>query len=209
MKPIRVVLVDDHWIVRQGLRSVLNGDPAFEVVGEAADGEKALRLVDKQQPDVVLLDLQMPGLGGVEACQRIAKASPRTAILILTAFFDQSLIDACLRAGARGYLLKDVENLRLKAQLRAVVAGHAALDPRAARMLTEYLQQSEPAPNVLTAREFEVLHLMARGLLNREIGAELSITENTVKGHVKEILAKMDARNRVEAVFRARERGLL
>jgi DNA-binding NarL/FixJ family response regulator len=209
MKPIRVLLVDDHWIVRQGLRSVLNGDPAFEVVGEAADGEKALRLVDKQQPDVVLLDLQMPGLGGVDVCQRMGRASPRTAILILTAFFDQSLIDACLRAGARGYLLKDVENLHLKAQLRAVVEGHAALDPRAARVLTEYLQKGEPAPNVLTAREIEILHLMARGLLNREIGAELSITENTVKGHVKEILAKMNARNRVEAVFRARERGLL
>jgi DNA-binding NarL/FixJ family response regulator len=209
VKPIRVLLVDDHWIVRQGLRSVLNGDPAFEVVGEAADGGHALRLVGEQRPDIVLLDLQMPGLGGVEVCQRMAQASPQTAILILTAFFDQSLIDACLRAGARGYLLKDVENLQLKAQLRAVVEGHAALDPRAARVLTDYLQQGEPAPNVLTAREFEILRLMARGLLNREIGAELSITENTVKGHVKEILAKMDARNRVEAVFRARERGLL
>jgi DNA-binding NarL/FixJ family response regulator len=145
MKPIRVVLVDDHWIVRQGLRSVLNGDPAFEVVGEAADGEQALRLVGQQQPDVVLLDLQMPGLSGVEVCQHLAEVSPHTAILILTAFFDQSLIDACLRAGARGYLLKDVENLPLEAQLRAVAEGHAALDPRVARVLTEYLQKGEPS----------------------------------------------------------------
>ena len=209
MSPLRVVLVDDHHIVRQGLRSILEPDSRFEVVGEAGNGADALRIVAEQQPDIVLLDLKLPDMGGVELCQRISEANPQTAVLILTAFIDRGLVDACLRAGARGYLLKDAENLHLQEQLLAVVQGHAALDPRAADVLTDYLLEHKPSPEVLSLRELEVLRLIAQGLTNKEIGAKLYISENTVKGHVKEILTKMNARNRIEAVLVAKERGLL
>jgi len=148
-------------------------------------------------------------MGGVELCQRISEANPQTAVLILTAFIDRGLVDACLRAGARGYLLKDAENLHLQEQLLAVVQGHAALDPRAADVLTDYLLEHKPSPEVLSLRELEVLRLIAQGLTNKEVGAKLYISENTVKGHVKEILTKMNARNRIEAVLVAKERGLL
>jgi two-component system response regulator DevR len=209
MNPVRVVLVDDHRIVRQGLRSILDPDPRFEVVGEASNGADALRIVVEQRPDIVLLDLKLPGMGGVELCQRMVQISPKMAVLILTAFIDRNLVDACLRAGARGYLLKDAENLHLREQLLAVAQGHAALDPRAADVLTDYIHQYDPPPEVLTLREMEILRLIAQGLTNKEIGSRLHLSENTVKGYVKDILAKMDVRNRIEAVLRAKERGLL
>ena len=209
MNPIRVVLVDDHYIVRQGLRSILDPDPRFEVVGEAGNGVNALRVVTERQPDAVLLDLKLPDMGGVDLCQRIIRACPETAVLILTAFIDHDLVDACLRAGAQGYLLKDAENLHLCEHLIAVVKGHAALDPRAANVLTDYLRQHAPSPDLLSPRELQVLRLIAQGLTNKEIGATLYISENTVKGHVREILAKMNARNRIEAVLLAKERRLV
>jgi DNA-binding NarL/FixJ family response regulator len=207
MKLTRVVLVDDHRIVRQGLRSILGPDPRFEVVGEASSGAEALRVVAEKQPDVVLLDLQLPGMGGVELCHRIVQASPEVAILILTAFIDRNLVNACLQAGARGYLLKDAENLRLPERLLSVVEGHTALDPRAADVLVESVR--EQLPQALNLREMEMLRLIARGLTNREIGDQLHLSENTVKGYLKTILSKMGARNRIEAVYLARERSLI
>lgn len=209
MTPFRVVLVDDHRIVRQGLRSILDPDPRFRIVGEAANGEQALQLVKEHHPDIVLLDLKLPDMSGVEVCQYICQDHPDIAVLILTAFIDQSLVDACLRAGARGYLLKDAENLDLKEQLLAVVEGHAALDPRAAGVLTDYVRRHDPPPEVLSLRELQVLRLIAQGLTNKEIGHKLYLSENTIKGYVKEILAKLNARNRIEAVVLAQERGLL
>jgi DNA-binding NarL/FixJ family response regulator len=209
MNPIRVVLVDNHHIVRQGLRSVLDPDPRFEVVGEAASGAEALRVVTEQQPDVVLLDLKLGDVSGTDLCRPIIQASPRTAVLILTAFIDRNLVDACLRAGARGYLLKDAESLRLPEQILTVVEGHVALDPRAADVLTNYLHHYDPLPELLNMRELQVLRLIAQGLTNKEIGGQLHLSENTVKGYVKEILAKLGVRNRVEAVLRAKERGLI
>ena len=207
MKPIRVVLVDDHRIVRQGLRSILDPDPRFEVVGEAANGDEALCVVAEQQPDIVLLDLQLPSMGGVELCHRIVEASPEIAVLILTAFIDRNLVNVVLKAGARGYLLKDAENLRLQERLLSVVEGHTALDPRAADVLADYVRQ-RPL-QALNLREMEILRLIAQGLTNREIGEQLYLSENTVKGYVKTILSKMGARNRIEAVFLARERSLI
>ena len=209
MNPIRVVLVDDHRLVRQGVRSVLDPDPEFAVIGEAASGSETLAVVQAQQPDMVLLDLQLPDMSGVEICHRIAQISPRTIVLILTAFIDQSLVDACLRAGAQGYLLKDAEDLHLKQQLRIAMQGHAVLDPRAADVLTDFVRSQEPAPEVLTLREITVLRFIADGLTNREIGDKLHLSENTIKGHLKDILAKTGARNRVHAVLLARERGIL
>ncbi len=207
MKPIRVVLVDDHRIVRQGLRSILDPDPRFEVVGEAANGDEALCVVAEQQPDIVLLDLQLPSMGGVELCHRIVEASPEIAVLILTAFIDRNLVNVVLKAGARGYLLKDAENLRLQERLLSVVQGHTALDPRAADVLADYVRQ-RPL-QALNLREMEILRLIAQGLTNREIGEQLYLSENTIKGYVKTILSKMGARNRIEAVFLARERSLI
>ena len=207
MNPIRVVLVDDHRIVRRGLRSILDPDPRFEVVGEASDGAEALRVVAEQHPDVVLLDLQLPTMGGVELCHRIVQVSPEIAVLILTAFIDRNLVNVGLRAGARGYLLKDVENLHLRERLLSVVQGHTALDPRAADVLVDSV--CERPPQALNLREMGMLRLIAQGLTNREIGEQLHLSENTVKGYVKTILSKMGARNRIEAVFLARERSLI
>jgi len=209
MKPVQVVLVDDHKIVRQGLRFILDPDPRFEVVGEAASGDDALRLVSESKPDVVILDLQLPGTSGAEICRRIVDLHPQVAVLILTAFVDRQLVDACLRAGARGYLLKDAENLHLEEQILAAVRGQTPLDPRAAGIVTDFLLQHQPPSEQLSPREMEILQLIAQDLTNREIGDKLYISVNTVKQHVKKILAKLAARNRVEAVLKARERNLL
>ncbi|MBE7555655.1 MAG: response regulator transcription factor [Anaerolineales bacterium] len=208
-KPIRVVLVDDHRLVRQGLRSILEPDPDFEVVGEAANGADALRIVAEQQPDVVLLDLKLPDMSGIELCQRLIQLNPEMAVLVLTAFIDRHLVNACLQAGARGYLLKDAEHLHLREQLLSVVAGHAALDPRAADVLAEYVRRHEQPAEILHLREVEILRLIAQGLTSKEIGVQLHLSENTVKGYVKDILPKLGAHNRVEAILRAKERGLI
>jgi len=209
MNPVRLVLVDDHRIVRQGLRSILDPDPRFQVLGEAASCEDALRLLSQLEPDVVILDLQLPDAPGADLCRRIVELHPKIAVLILTAFVDRQLVDACLRAGARGYLLKDAENLHLEEQILAAVHGQTPLDPRAAGIVTEFLVQHKPPSEQLSPREMEVLQLIAHDLTNQEIGANLYISENTVKQHVKKILAKLEARNRVEAALKARERNLL
>jgi len=209
MNPIRILLVDDHRIVRQGLRSILDPDPEFEVVGETGDGASALQVVTELQPDIVLLDLKLPDMDGVVLCQRIMEFCPQTAVLVLTAFIDQTLVNACLRAGARGYLLKDAENLRLKENLKAVVQGYAALDPRAAGMLTDFIRRQPSGGDILSLRDLEVLRLIAQGLTNREISTRLYLSENTVKGYVKEVMAKMGVHNRVEAVLLAKDRGIL
>jgi DNA-binding NarL/FixJ family response regulator len=209
MNPVKVVIVDDHRIVRQGLRSILDPDSRFEVVGEAANGADALRVTTEQNPDVVLLDLKLPDMSGVELCQRILQICPDTAVLILTAFIDRNLVNTCLQAGAKGYLLKDAENLRLREQILSVVKGHAALDPRAADVLTEFVRKNEQPPKMLNLREVEILRLIAQGLTNREIGSQLHLSENTVKGYVKDVMAKLEVHNRIEAVLLAKERGLI
>ena len=209
MKPVRVLLVDDHKVVRQGLRSVLEPDSRFEVVGEAGSGEDALRLVCEHGPDVVILDLRLPGLGGTEICRRIVEFDSKIVVLILTAFIDRQLVDDCLRAGARGYLLKDAETLHLEEQILAAVHGHAALDPRVAGIITDYLLDHKPPSEDLSPREMEVLRLVAIDMTNSEIGVKLYISENTVKHHVKKLLVKLEARNRVDAVQKAKDRDLL
>lgn len=211
MIPVSVFLVDDHRIIRQGLRSILDPDSDFEVVGEAGDGASALRMINEMHPRIVLLDLRLPDMDGIDVCQQILKISPQTIVLILTAFIDQSLVNACLQAGARGYLVKDAENLHLKEQLTSVLnKGYAALDPRAASLLTDIMRHyPKGSGDTLSLRELEILRLIAQGLTNREISVKLIISENTVKGYVKDILAKLDAHNRIEAVLLAKSRGVL
>jgi len=207
MKAIRLLLVDDHRIVRQGIRSILDSDHHFVIVGEAANGASALRAVAELMPDVVLLDIKLPDMDGIEVCRRVHQMRPQTAVLVLSAFIDQNLVNACLQAGARGYLLKDAENLRLKEQLSAVMQGYAALDPRAAGMLTNLVQN--PAGKALAPRDLTVLRFIAQGLSNREISARLCLSEHTVKGYVKDILAKLGVHSRVEAVLYAKDRGMI
>ena len=209
MKPVSIVLVDDHMIVRQGLRFILDPDPRFTVLGEAGSGKDALKLISKSTPDAVILDLHLPDTNGADLCHSILELYPNVVVLILTAFIDRQLVDACLRAGARGYLLKDAENLHLKEQLLAAVNGQTPLDPRVAGIVTDFLVKHKPSSVHLSPREMEVLQLISHDLSNQEIGTKLYISVNTVKQHIKQILSKLEARNRVEAVLKARDRNLL
>ncbi len=209
MDPISVILVDDHQIVRQGLFYTLNPNPLFSVIGEASTGSETLELVKSTHPDIIVLDFKLPDMTGAELCQRILKLSPKTIVLILTAYFEHDLINTCLRAGARGYLIKDAKQLDLPKQLLAAYQGHVILDPRAADALTEMIHQQEQSICALSLRELDVIHLISQGLTNREIALELQLTENTIKGYIKQIFVKLGARNRVEAVSMAHKRGFL
>lgn len=209
MKPIRVLIVDDHSIVRQGLSSIIEPDPDFEIIGEASTGAETLEFVESEKPDIVLLDLRLADMSGVEICQRIRESSPETRVLILTAFFDRDLVNACLQAGAQGYLLKDAENMALTEVLHKAYLGHSMMDPRAIDALTELVRQNEGIPERLSLREIEVLRLIAKGMTNKEIAATLHLSENTVKWYVKRVLGTMGAHNRTEAALLAKERGLL
>lgn len=209
MPATSVFLVDDHRIVRQGIRSILDPDPQFEVVGEAPDGSSALEQIKQLQPRVVLLDLRLPDLDGIAVCQKIAEISPDSIVLILSAFINQDLVNTCLKAGARGYLVKDAENLHLKEQLISALQGYTALDPRAASHLTDMIRKPKAGTSDLSLRDLDILRLVAQGLTNREIGVQLQISENTVKGYVKEILSKLNVHSRIEAVLVAKRAGLL
>jgi two-component system, NarL family, response regulator DevR len=210
MKPIRILLVDDHRLVRQGIHSILDSDPRFLVIGEAATGPEAIRQVQAAPDiDIVILDLKLEGVSGAELCRQIIQMSPKTAVLILTGYFEYDLVCACLQAGARGYLIKDAEQLNLPEKLIAVMEGHAVLDPRAADALTDYMNSQRCPGDMLSPRELEILRLISQGLNNQEISGLLHITENTIKSHNKEIFAKLDVHNRIEAVVIAKKRGLL
>ncbi len=216
---IRVVLVDDQALVRTGLRMVLSNAPGIEVVGEAADGAEGVAAVARLSPDVVLMDVRMPGMDGVEATRRIRAASaggggPR--IVILTTFDLDQYVFAALRAGASGFLLKDALADELVKAVRVVASGEAVTAPTVTRRLLERFAGSLPADDgraasldVLTPREREVLGLVARGLSNAEIAARLYLSEGTVKAHVSRIFTKLDLRDRVQAVIVAYETGLI
>jgi DNA-binding NarL/FixJ family response regulator len=209
VKVLRVLLADDHSIVRQGLRSILEPDGRFEVVGEAGSGTEALELAKQTRPDVVLLDLKLPDMSGVEVCQRLLNENPETVVLILTAFLDRNLVDASLKAGAKGYLLKDADQLDLSTQLIWAIRGHSAMDLRAVDALAGLVAGHETAGQQLNARELQVLRHVADGLTNKEIASRLELSTNTVKWYVQEILSKLGARNRVQAAILAKELGLL
>ncbi len=209
MNSISVLLVDDHRIVRQGLHAILDHDPRFLVVGEAANGTDALRQVEEFNPDIVILDLKLNDISGAELCRQIVKISPKIAVLILTGYFEYDLVCACLQAGARGYLIKDAEHLNLPEQLMTMMQGHAVLDPRAADVLTDFMNNQRQSVDPSSARELEIIRLISQGLSNHEISLQLHISENTIKSHIKEVFSKLDVHNRIEAVVMAKKRGIL
>jgi len=208
--PIRVVLVDDHRIVRRGLRSFLEAFPDIAVVGESASGEEVLEQVEGWLPDVVIMDLLMPGgMDGMETTRRLRSITPHTQIVVLTAHTDDARLVAALRAGAIGYVRKDAEPDILLAAVRAAACGQSMLDPAVAGTVLQDLVGSAEIGHDLTDRELEVLRLLAHGRTNRQIAEELVLGEETVKTHVGNILAKLHLAHRTQAVVHAFKQGLI
>ncbi|HUX14002.1 MAG TPA: response regulator transcription factor [Spirochaetia bacterium] len=214
MDEIRVLIVDDQELLRGGIRTLLDLEGGFTVVGMARNGKEAVAIYAVERPDVVLMDIRMPEVDGITATARIVAGDANARILMLTTFADDSLLFDALRAGARGYLLKDASAAELAAAVREVHAGNGALGPGIAMMLIDRVRESNgspaAAPNVTySRRELEVLRLLAEGFSNREIADRLFLAEGTVKNRVSDILVKIDARDRTQAALRARELGLL
>jgi NarL family two-component system response regulator LiaR len=209
--PIRVMIADDHAIVRKGLRALLATEPGIEVVAEAEDGNEAVALVGRAQPDVVLMDLVMPGTDGLEATRSILEARPKTRILVLTSFDGDDKVFPAIKAGALGYLLKDSGPEELVQAIQQVHDGESSIHPSVARKLLRQLAHpDEPASGIeaLTDREAEVLCLVAHGQSNREIAEELTISEATVRTHVSNILGKLELCSRTQAALYALKKGL-
>jgi DNA-binding NarL/FixJ family response regulator len=223
---IRVLLADDHQLFREGVGSLLERADAIELVGEAATGEEAIELAEGLLPDIVLMDLQMPGIGGLEATRIIVRRNPHIGVLVLTMFEDDESVFAALKAGARGYVLKDADRGSLVRAIRAVAGGEALLGPSVARRVLEQVT-SAPAlesaavsavsgsrpedlmMNSLTTRELEVLRLIAQGLRNRQIAEQLVVSEKTVGNHISNIFAKLQVEDRSQAILRALRSGLV
>jgi DNA-binding NarL/FixJ family response regulator len=212
--PIRVLLADDHPVVRRGLAALLGTLDGFEVVGEAEDGEAAVREAQLTRPDVVLMDVRMPGLDGVEATRRIRKAVPGTAVLVLTMYDEDATVFTAMRAGAQGYLLKGAEQDEIADAIRAVARGQAIFGPGIATRLLEHfanppaaVPDDEPFPE-LTPRERDILALLAEGRRTAEIAGTLHLSPKTVSNNLTMIFAKLEVADRTAAVIRARERGL-
>jgi DNA-binding NarL/FixJ family response regulator len=223
MSDVRVLIVDDQAIIRQGIATMLKYAPGIEVVGQAANGHEAIARARELQPDVVLMDVIMPELGGIPATREIAREMPGVHIIILTTYDADELVFDGVRAGARSYLLKDVDGDRLAEAIRGVMRGEAMLDPKvASKVMAEFQRLAEemaataaPAAGAqisplepLTPREEDVLRLLVEGLANKEIGARLCLSEGTVKNHVSAIIAKLQANDRTDAVVTALRRGL-
>jgi two-component system response regulator DevR len=215
-QPIRLLIVDDHGIVRQGLRSILELEPGIEVVGEAADGNAALRMIDELRPDIVLLDLSLGGgntAEGLGTCQAISSRYPQTGVIVLTTFLEEHLVLQAIRSGAKGYVLKDVDAVDLVRSVRAVKRGESALDARSAMLVMKNLSAvTTPSPTTsgtLTEREVEVIRLLAQGHSNRAIGERIAVSESTVKFHVRNIMRKLNVHHRTEIVYTAGKLGIV
>lgn len=213
--PISVCLVDDQTLVRQGIRSLLELSDSIQVVAEAGDGEEAVRIIPEARPDVVLLDMRMPGMNGLDVLKSLAARDALPPTIILTTFDDDQMVLAGLQAGARGYLLKDVSLEQLVDAVHSVAAGGSLVAPVVTQRLLSGLERmhnrfsSLDQPDPLTERETEILRLMAGGYSNREIAGSLGVAEGTVKNHVSNILSKLGVRDRTRAVLKAFELGLV
>ncbi len=214
---IRLVLVDDQTLIRQGIQILIELEHDMHVVGSAANGREALELVARERPDVVLMDIRMPEMDGVAATRELHRLHPEVGVIILTTFDDDEYVFEGLKAGARGYMLKDADSAEIVAAVRAVAAGEALIQPSIARkVVAEFSRLAAGAPvrpaglaEPLTERERDVLRAIAEGRSNREIAARLVITEGTVKNHVSSLLGKLDVRDRTQALIKARELGLI
>ena len=212
-EPLRVLICDDHTLFRDGLRALLTSAPDTELVGEATTGEEAVECAAALQPDVVIMDIQMPGINGIEATRRILNASPHIKILVVTMFEDENSVFLAMRAGALGYVLKGAKHDEMLRAIRAVAGGEAIFSPAIATRLIDFFSRIPPTlprqifPE-LTEREREVLGLVAQGHRNAEIAQRLVVSDKTVRNHVSNILSKLQASDRTEAAIRAREAGM-
>ncbi len=209
---IRVLIADDHPLFRDGMRGLLGSLPDMEVVGEASSGEQAIKLARELQPDVILMDIKMPGTNGIEATRRIMRTNPAARVVVLTMLEDDDSVFAAMKAGARGYLLKGADHAAIRRAVEAVAHGDIILGPGVAHRVLVHFAQSQgaaPAPfPQLTAREREVLDLVARGLGNQEIARRLSISHRTARNHVSNISTKLQVSDRAQAIAAARDAGL-
>jgi two-component system nitrate/nitrite response regulator NarL len=208
--PVRIVVIDDHTLFRRGLIALLAREPGFAIVGEAADGFEGIRAVGAHRPDVVLLDLHMPGISGLDAIDAIRKEAPEARVVMLTVSEDADDLLAALRAGASGYLLKNIDSEFLVSAIRRAADGDAVVSPEmTGKLVQEVRTRAEPAPDaVLSAREREILTHVARGASNKEIARALDVAESTVKIHVQHILRKLNLGSRVQAAIWAVENGV-
>lgn len=213
MESIRILVADDHLLFRDGLRALIDSAPDCELAGEASTGAEAVNLAAELQPDVILMDVRMPGLDGIQATRQIVRTSPHIGILVLTMLEDDNSVFTAMRAGARGYLLKGASHDEVLRAIRAVAGGQAIFSPAIAARMMEFFNTMRPAkvPDVfpeLTDREREVLGLIAQGSNNSEIARELVISPKTVRNHITNILSKLQVADRAEAIIKAREAGL-
>ncbi|MEW5988641.1 MAG: response regulator transcription factor [Chloroflexota bacterium] len=213
MEAIRVLIADDHLLFRDGLRALLNSAPETELVGEATTGDEVIALAARLQPDVVLMDLRMPGVNGIDATRQVVHASPHVAVLVVTMFDDDNSVFAAMRAGARGYILKGAKHEEMLRAIRAAGSGEAIFSPTIASRLIEFFANMRPAKQAqifpeLSDREREVLDLIAQGYKNVEIAARLVLSPKTVRNHVSNILSKLQVADRSQAIIRARDAGL-
>ena len=213
MEPIRLVIADDHTFYREGVRTILHTVPGIEVIGEATTGTEVIAQAKEQQPDVILMDIKMPGLNGIEATRQILLSNPQIKILVLTMFEDDDSVFAAMRTGARGYLVKDADQEELVRAIQAVYRGEAIFSPAIAKRMIQYFAALPKTASALsfgelTEREREILHLMARGRSNAAIANTLSVSLKTVQNYVSNIFVKLQVADRAEAIVRAHEAGL-
>jgi DNA-binding NarL/FixJ family response regulator len=206
MQTIRILMVDDHRVMRQGLRSLLELEPDLKVIAEAGTGAEALALIEQIKPDIVLLDLKLPDISGAEVCRRATERHPNLAILILTAISSGQEVLECVEAGAKGYVLKDVDAVELTRTIRAIRRGESVLDPKVTQAVMQRVRRpskEDPSAIMLTDQEREIVRLIAQGLTNKEIGERLFLSPNTIKFHISDIMQKLKVKRRAEVVFKA------
>lgn len=212
MEPIRVLLADDHTLFRAGMHALLNLFPEVQVVGEAATGEEAVTRAETLHPDVILMDLQMPGVNGIEATRRILQGNPNIGIIVVTMFEDDGSVFSAMRAGARGYILKEAGEEEVLRAIRAVAQGEAVFGPAIARRLVHFFSRPQRETELvfpdLTEREREILDFIARGATNADIVQRLVLSPHTVRNHISNIFSKLQVADRAEAIIRARNAGL-